>query len=170
MIRVGFGWFFLKLFLFFLPFQLHANPVQKFFNTDVPKMQGCGPGAAIFSSDSWLSTAAATYVNATFSPLLPFTTSSDFSGCKGGPKSIVESQPAFQYLATHFESVTFDIARGEGESVDGLLELLGANKSRRDKILVTLKAGFPDIFRPGGDMYSAYDAIVRIHDQIGESS
>ena len=122
------------------------NPVQVFLKRDLPKNMGCGPGAVIFQRESFVSSALGTVVNSVSSPLLPSSTTSGTSGCSGGPKSLVEHQPAFHFFAGNYDVLLEEIARGGGEHLRAFSGLLIDGKEDSDAFAAALKTRFFQLF------------------------
>ncbi len=133
---------------FLFAFETYGNPVQKFFKKDLPANDGCGPGAAIFSSDTAFSTVLGSSVNATFSPLKPSSMTSQLSGCKGGPKNFiaVEEQEIIYFIASQYEQLMFEIAMAEGETLNTFTKMFKVSKVHQKKFQKTLKNNYDSIY------------------------
>ncbi len=134
-----------------------SQSLKKFFHKDLEKNVGCGPGAVVFDRDSWLSTSAATSLNATSSPLLPTSTTSKLSGCNGGPSNVVYEQPAVKFIHDNYFLLASDIADGEGEVLTAFNELLEIPKVQRLDFNRHLKSHFSRLYsqtsRPADELY-----------------
>lgn len=135
---------------------IEASAVDQFWDTDMPKNIGCGPGNLIFAEDSWLSTFLASSTNMISSPLLPFSTTSKLSGCNSGPP-IVENKPAYDFIALNYDKLMIDMAAGCGETLVALAQLLGISENRQEIFWLSLKENYSSIFGQGnkspGEVY-----------------
>lgn len=138
------------------------SAVSKFWNKEMPKNLGCGPGNTFFDDDSWLSTYLASSTNITFSPLLPTSTTSKISGCNGGPP-IVEHRPSYQFFASNLHLIMEDASRGGGESLKSLAQLWNLDENNYRYLARQAKANFIDIFgngnKPPSKIYDQLNAI-----------
>ena len=121
------------------------SAVSKFWNKEFPKNLGCGPGNLIFGEDTWFSTAVASSINLSFSPLLPLSTTSKVSGCNGGPP-IVEHRPAYEFFANNLDKIMQDAAQGGGESLQALASYWGVQGQAYQSFTKELQENFADYF------------------------
>ncbi|SMF27442.1 DUF3015 family protein [Pseudobacteriovorax antillogorgiicola] len=124
------------------------SAVSKFWNKEFPKNLGCGPGNLVFDEDSWFSTAMASSVNLSSTPLLPLSTTSGISGCNGGPP-IVENSRAYHFIVSHMSEIMRDAAHGGGESLEALASLWNLSSDQYPKFVTRLNRNFSNVFGNG---------------------
>lgn len=138
--------------------------VRKFFKKDLPANFGCGPGNVIMPRDSVLSTYAGSWTNQLVGPLLPLSTTSQLSGCKGGPKDFVEDRAAYQFFVENHGDVLLEISMGGGEKTAGLEQLLGLQPEQSLQFRSGLLARFDGI--RGADQQVAFREILTIRKDL----
>ncbi len=110
-------------------------------NTGGYGMAGCGLGSIVFPENNKMQILAAT-TNGTFgSQTLGITFGT--SNCDGG-SLLASKEKVEQYVAANQEMLKNEISRGNGETLNGLADLVGANN--REQFGNYLKSNYSKIF------------------------
>jgi hypothetical protein len=104
-------------------------------------MAGCGLGSLVFGDKPGMVQIVAATVNNIISPQT-FAISSGTSGCGKGAQS-----SAAVYIETNKVALQKDAARGEGETLAGLAEIMGC--SDKGAFGRQLQTAYPKVFVPG---------------------
>ncbi len=125
---------------------------------------GCGLGTMLFgdqADDSIVLQSLAVTTNGT-SANQTFGITSGTSECEK-PSKIASTERMNEYVLANLDNLAKDIARGGGETIDGLADLMGIPAGDRAAFVGRLQAGFDRIF-PNPDVDYAYvvDAIVEV--------
>ena len=88
---------------------------------------GCGLGGLIISKNTKLSQTLAVTTNGTFLSQL-FGITFGTSGCSSSG-FVMKNKEAVQYAETNFQNLKIDMARGEGESLKALAQLVGCGNA-----------------------------------------
>ena len=102
-------------------------------------MAGCGLGSLVFKDEPGKTQIAAATTNNLVSPQTSAITSGT-SGCYEN----TDSQAQVNYIETNKVSLKSDIARGNGETLDGLMTMLGCKESNAVKM--DIKNNYKNIF------------------------
>jgi hypothetical protein len=102
-------------------------------------MAGCGVGGLVFKDQPGNIQIVAATLNDLISPQTS-AISSGTSGCYDAPAS--EAQ--VNYIETNKVSLKADVARGNGETLDGLMTMLGCKETK--SIKVEIKNNYKNIF------------------------
>ncbi|MBC7397483.1 MAG: DUF3015 family protein [Bdellovibrionales bacterium] len=98
------------------------NGIQGRANTGGYGMAGCGLGSIVFKENDKMQVLAAT-TNGTFGTQT-FGITFGTSNCEGGAHMVSKEQVE-HYIAANQTSLKNDMARGNGEALNGLAELMG---------------------------------------------
>ncbi len=125
---------------------------------------GCGLGTMLFgdqADDSIVLQSLAVTTNGT-SANQTFGITSGTSECEK-PSKIASTERMNEYVLANLDNLAKDIARGGGETVDGLADLMGIPEAERAAFVARLQGEFGRIF-PNPDVDYAYvvDAIVEV--------
>lgn len=103
-------------------------------------MAGCGLGSLVFKDQPGMIQIVASTVNNLVSPQT-FAISSGTSGCyDGGGMSAMK----LRYIETNKVALKEDAARGQGETLDGLMTLMGCTEGQ--KVKSQIKKNYDSIF------------------------
>ena len=122
---------------------------------------GCGLGSMILgeaANDSILLQAFAATTNGTFGNQT-FGITSGTSDCKQ-PSKIVNNERLNEFVVANIDSLAKDIAKGQGESLDTVAELMNIPSEKRAMVYVQLQANFSNIFT--SERVEAADVIDNI--------
>ena len=103
-------------------------------------MAGCGLGSMVFHDQSGMIQVVAATVNDIVSPQT-FAISSGTSGCNEGGNT---STMKLRYIETNKVALQEDAARGQGETLDGLMTLMGCTEGQ--KVKSQIKKNYDSIF------------------------
>ncbi len=125
---------------------------------------GCGLGTMLFgdaADDSILLQSFAVTTNGTFGNQT-FGITSGTSECER-PSSFVKNEKLEKFVLANLDNLARDIARGGGETLTALADLMGVPAAEREAFYRTLQANFDAIF-PATDVGYAHvvDSIVRL--------
>ena len=105
---------------------------------------GCGLGTILFkNNDGLMSQTLAVTINGLASQT--FAISSGTLECNQ-PAELYASERLHKFMASNMDSVAKDIARGNGESLDTLAELMQVPDGKRDAFNTQLQKNFDRIF------------------------
>lgn len=122
---------------------------------------GCGLGSMILgeaANDSILLQAFAATTNGTFGNQT-FGITSGTSDCKQ-PSKIVNNERLNEFVVANIDSLAKDIAKGKGESLDTVAELMNIPAEKRTAVYAQLQANFSNIFT--SERVEAADVIDNI--------
>jgi len=122
---------------------------------------GCGLGTLLWENkadDSSVSQALQATTNGTFGNQT-FGISSGTSECKQ-PTHFVRNEKVNEFVAHNMDNIAKDIAKGEGESLDTLAELMDVSVDKRPAFYSVLQANFSHIFT--SEKVEAADVIDNI--------
>lgn len=122
---------------------------------------GCGLGTVLWGnkadgsvfSQSLQATTNGTFGNQTFG------ITSGTLGCEQ-PKNVAATERLMEFTVANMDNLARDIARGEGESLETLAELLAVPESNRGEFYASLQGNFTDIFTTGDE--NAANVLDRI--------
>ena len=126
---------------------------------------GCGLGTMLFGSsqadDSIVLQILAVTTNGTFGTQT-FGISSGTSECEQ-PASVVKNERLNEFIQANLDNLARDIARGQGETLSTLGELMAVPAADRETFSKKLQAHFVEIF-PSSDVQYAHvtDTILRV--------
>ncbi len=115
---------------------------------------GCGLGSIVFEGKHGMVQVLAATTNGTFGSQT-FGISSGTSNCGGGGTS----PTSVQYIEANKNALATDIAQGNGESLQGLAEILGCND--RGQLDVALQKNYRSIFPKSDIEANQVDASIR---------
>jgi hypothetical protein len=118
-------------------------------------MAGCGLGSLIFNDGNPQISAATTNDS---SLNQGFALSSGTSNCYN-PKDVAELKEQEDYFVSNLATLSKDIARGEGESVEGAAKIFGCDDV--SQVGYTLKSNYREIFSHPGAI-AVYDKTVEV--------
>lgn len=105
---------------------------------------GCGAGSMLFEGKSGtVNHVLASLTNGLFSNQA-FGMSTGTLGCD--TSQTIEYTEVTAYMDVHMDQVAVDVARGEGEALDGLATLLAIDEADRSLFAATAQANFTRIF------------------------
>jgi hypothetical protein len=105
---------------------------------------GCGLGSLVFGNQPGFVQVFAATTNGTFgSQTFGITTGT--SNCEKQPK-FASNERLNEFVKENLDNLAKDIARGYGESLDTLSELLGVSSEERDAFYSKLQSNFSTIF------------------------
>ncbi|HEY7746031.1 MAG TPA: DUF3015 family protein [Desulfuromonadales bacterium] len=122
---------------------------------------GCGLGTILWGNkadNSVLSQTMQATTNGTFGNQT-FGISSGTLDCQQ-PANVAASERLMEFTVANMDNLARDIARGEGESLDTLAELLAVPEQNRGEFYANLQGNFADIFITGEE--SAANVLDRI--------
>ncbi len=110
---------------------------------------GCGLGAMVFQDnqkvdDSLLLQLVMTLLNGTCGNQT-FGITSGTSNCKK-PSKIVKDERMQQFVVANLDELARDIARGQGETLDTLADMMNIPQSERPQVYSKLQSNFSKIF------------------------
>jgi hypothetical protein len=117
---------------------------------------GCGLGSLIFEPNSGFTQIFAATTNGTFGSQT-FGISSGTSNCAGGSGG---SASAKAFVETNRVALARDIARGQGETIDGLSKLAGCRAS--GAVGSSLQQRFDQIFTGGSSDSQVGDNVIEV--------
>ncbi len=117
-----------------------ADPIKGRANTGGYGMAGCGLGSIVFKENDKMQILAAT-TNGTFGSQT-FGITFGTSNCEGGGRMVSKEQVQ-QYIAANQNTLKNDMARGNGEALNGLAELMGQDS---DMFANRMKTNYSKIF------------------------
>jgi len=125
------------------------------------KNTGCGLGTVLWGnkadgsvfSQSMQATTNATLGNQTFG------ITSGTLDCEQ-PSNVAATERLMEFTVANMDNLARDIARGEGESLETLAELLAVPEANRGEFYASLQGNFNDIFTTGDE--SAANLLDRI--------
>lgn len=103
-------------------------------------MAGCGIGGAIFQDKPGKIQIVASTLNFSQTSAI----SSGSSGCREYSTNTVN----LKYIETNRAALQDDVVRGSGETLDGLVTLLGCEQ--KQSVMSALKSGYSEVFVNGG--------------------
>jgi hypothetical protein len=110
------------------------------------KSSGCGLGWQVTKSISWLGSSTRVTTNATFSSTIAMTTGT--SGCAGHTIVYRKSMP-IHYAEVNYLGLMRDMARGEGDYVDGFAKTFGCDNQGIASFRKTGKKHYAELFADG---------------------
>ena len=122
---------------------------------------GCGLGSMILgeaAGDSTVLQVLAVTTNGTFGNQT-FGITSGTSDCKQ-PSKIVNNERLNEFVVANIDSLAKDIAKGQGESLDTVAELMNIPSEKRGTVYAQLQANFSNIFT--SERVEAADVIDNI--------
>lgn len=122
---------------------------------------GCGLGSMLLgeaANDSILLQVFAATTNGTFGNQT-FGITSGTSDCKT-PSKIVNNERLNEFVVANIDSLAKDIAKGQGESLDTVAELMNIPSEQRATVYAQLQANFSNIFT--SERIEAADVIDNI--------
>ena len=122
---------------------------------------GCGLGSMLLgdaSKDSILLQACAATTNGTFGNQT-FGITSGTSDCKQ-PSKFVNNERLKEFVVANIDSLAKDIAKGQGESLDTVAELMNIPSEKRAMVYAQLQVNFSNIFT--SERVEAADVIDNI--------
>ena len=120
-------------------------------------MAGCGLGSMLFDENGGFQQVLAATTNGTFGNQT-FGISSGTSNCtKNGMVKNEREQEVF--IAMNYDSLTQDIARGEGETLSALTNLMGCSKEGATHFATAAKAQYASIYGQTKDANELYEAV-----------
>jgi len=105
---------------------------------------GCGLGSVIFGSEKGVVQIFAATTNGTFYSQT-FGITSGTSNCEKRPKSFSDTR-VHEFVAANMDGLAGDIARGTGESLETLAELMAIAPMDRSVVYAKLQSRFGTIF------------------------
>lgn len=123
---------------------------------------GCGLGSVIFQKNSKLSQSLALTTNSTFLNQL-FGITSGTSNCAA--KGLVKNDAELKYYAeANLPSLKVDVARGSGESLVALAQIMGCSKDRVAHFSATAQSRFESLFP--NDQITAADFVTQAEHEL----
>ncbi|BCR03438.1 hypothetical protein DESUT3_05070 [Desulfuromonas versatilis] len=122
------------------------------FAGQAAKNTGCGLGTVLWgdkADGSILSQSLQATTNGTFGNQT-FGITSGTLGCDQ-PESLAQSDKLFEFAAGNLDNLARDIARGSGESLDTLAELMAVPQGQRVVFNASLQQNFDEIFATGDE-------------------
>lgn len=105
---------------------------------------GCGLGSLVFGNQQGIVQIFAATTNGTFgSQTFGITTGT--SNCEKQAK-FASNERMNEFVRANMDNLAKDIARGHGEALDTLAELLGISSNERDAVYTKLQSNFSTIF------------------------
>lgn len=105
---------------------------------------GCGLGSLIFKENTVMSQTAASTTNATFANQF-FAITSGTSNCSRNGFALNEKKEIY-FAEGNLPQLRLDVARGEGETLSAMADVLGCSKEVAKEFGSTAQAGFEAIF------------------------
>lgn len=105
---------------------------------------GCGLGSLLFGNQTgFVQVSAATTNGSTYTQLFGIT--SGTSNCEKQPTSFTKAR-LNEFVAANMDGLAKDIARGYGESLETLVELIGVPDQDKPAVYAKLQSQFSNIF------------------------